>query len=149
EVEIAVEPGSDRVMSHGHGGAARRFSPGTALVCILGAAVLSYNFGSRLLISNDDTRFPLLARDALANGHWLVPAMPDGRPHIVKPPLAAWLIALASWPGGHVSVRTAVLPSLLAAIGVVLLTYWLGRRLFGTSAGAAAGLSVATMVGMY
>lgn len=135
--------------SNGHGAAKRLVSPSAALVGVLGAAVLTYNFGARLLITNDDTRFPVLARDALANGHWLIPAMPDGRPHIVKPPLAAWLIALASWPEGHVSIRSAVLPSLLAAIGVVLLTYWLGRRLFGASAGAAAGLMVATMVGMY
>ena len=145
----AARLGSDRTPSNGHRGATGRFSPGAALVGVLGAAVLTYNFGSRLLITNDDTRFPVLARDALANGHWLIPAMPDGRPHIVKPPLAAWLIALASWPQGHVSVRTALLPSLLAAIGVVLLTYWLGRRLFGASAGVAAGLIVATMVGMY
>src|SRR5262249_60778474 len=92
---------------------------------------------------------PLRARTAPPKGPGLAPAMPDGRPHIVKPPLAAWLIALASWSEGHVSARTAVLPSLLAAIGVVLLTYWLGRRLFGASAGVAAGLTVATMVGIY
>jgi len=149
EARSAVEFGNDRVLSHRQGGATRRFSASAALVGVLGAAALSYNFGSRLLITNDDARFPVLARDALANGHWLLPAMPDGRPHIVKPPLAAWLIALTSWPEGHVSVRTAVLPSLLAAIGVVLLTYWLGRKLFSASAGVAAGLTVATMVGMY
>jgi hypothetical protein len=130
-------------------GTVRRFLPGAALVGGLGTAVLAYDFGSRLLITNDDTRFPILARDALANGHWLVPALPDGRPHIVKPPLAAWLITLASWPSGHVSVRTAVLPSLLAAIGIVLLTYGLGRRLFGRDAGVVAGLIAATTVGMY
>ena len=144
-----MELGREHMLSNGHGGPQRRFSPGAALVGVLGAAVLTYNFGSRLLITNDDTRFPVLARDALTNGHWLIPAMPDGRPHIVKPPLAAWLIALASWPEGHVSARAAVLPSLFAAIGVVLLTYWLARRLFGPSAGAVAGLTVATMVGMY
>jgi 4-amino-4-deoxy-L-arabinose transferase-like glycosyltransferase len=127
----------------------RRFPPRAALVGALGAAVLTFNFGSRLLLTNDDTRFPVLARDALVNGHWLVPALPDGTLHLVKPPLAAWLIALASWPTGHVSVRTAVLPSLLAAIGVVLLTYWLGRRLFDAAAGVVAGMIVATMVGMY
>ena len=139
----------DRARSTSHHRVPRRFLPGAALVGALGTTVLAYNFGSRLLITNDDTRFPVLARDALANGHWLVPALPDGRPHIVKPPLAAWLIALASWPSGHVSVRTAVLPSLLAAIGIVLLTYWLGRWLFGWDAGVVAGLIVATMVGMY
>jgi 4-amino-4-deoxy-L-arabinose transferase-like glycosyltransferase len=149
EASVAIAPGSDRMLSNRHGGAMRRFSWDAALVGVLSAAVLIYNFGSRLLITNDDARFPVLARDAIVNGHWLVPALPDGRPHIVKPPLAAWLIALASWPEGHVSVRTAVLPSLLAAIGVVLLTYWLGRRLFGASAGVVAGLTVTTMLGMY
>ncbi|HEV2057558.1 MAG TPA: glycosyltransferase family 39 protein [Methylomirabilota bacterium] len=120
-----------------------------ALVAVVGAVVLSFNFGSRLLLTNDDTRFPVMARDVLVNGHWLVPALPDGTPHLAKPPLVAWLIALASWLAGSVSVRTAVLPSLLEAIGVVLLTYWLGRRLFDRDAGVVAGLTVATSVGVY
>ena len=111
--------------------------------------MLSFNFGSRLLLTNDDTRFPVMARDVLVNGHWLVPALPDGTPHLAKPPLVVWLIALASWPAGSVSVRTAVLPSLLAALGVVLLTYWLGRRLFDPDAGVVAGLTVGTTVGIY
>jgi 4-amino-4-deoxy-L-arabinose transferase-like glycosyltransferase len=120
-----------------------------ALVAVVGAAALSFNFGSRQLITNDDTRFPVMARDVLVNGHWLVPGLPDGTPHLAKPPLVVWLIALASWPAGSVSVRTAVLPSLLAAIGVVLLTYSLGRRLFDRDAGVVAGLTVATSVGVY
>jgi 4-amino-4-deoxy-L-arabinose transferase-like glycosyltransferase len=120
-----------------------------ALVAVVGAMVLSFNFGSRLLLTNDDTRFPDMARDVLVNGHWLVPALPDGTPHLAKPPLVVWLIALFSWPAGSVSVRTAVLPSLLEAIGVVLLTYWLGRRLFNRDAGVVAGLTVATSVGVY
>ena len=126
-----------------------RVSGRFALVAVVGAAVLSFNFGSRLLLTNDDTRFPLMARDVLVNGHWLLPALPDGTPHLVKPPLVVWLITLASLPAGAVSVRTAVLPSLLEAIGVVLLTYWLGRRLFGPDAGVVAALTVATTVGVY
>src|SRR6266478_6536644 len=100
----------------------RKLSGRFMLVAVVSAAVLSFNFGSRLLLTNDDTRFPVMARDVLVNGHWLVPALPDGTPHLVKPPLVVWLIALTSWPVGSVSVRTAVLPSLLAAIGVALLT---------------------------
>jgi 4-amino-4-deoxy-L-arabinose transferase-like glycosyltransferase len=130
-------------------GRARGVSWHFVLVAVLGAAVLSFNFGSRLLITNDDTRFPVMARDVLENGHWLVPALPDGTPHLAKPPLVVWLIALASWPAGSVSVRTAVLPSLLAAIGVVLLAYWLGRRLFDPDAGVVAGLATATSFGVY
>ena len=127
----------------------RRLSGRFALVAFVGAAVLSFGFESRLLLTNDDTRFPVMAEDVLANGHWLVPALPDGTPHLAKPPLVVWLIALASWPAGSVGVRTAVLPSLLAAIGVVLLTYWLGRRLFDPDAGVVAGLTVATTVGVH
>jgi len=123
----------------------RRF----ALVAVVGALVLSFDFGSRLLLTNDDTRFPVLARDVLVKGHWLLPALPNGMSHLVKPPLAVWLIAITSWPSGSVSVRTAVLPSLLAAIGVVLLTYWLGRQLFGPDPGVVGGLTVATTVGIY
>ena len=116
------------------------------VVCL---GVLGFNFGSRLLPTNDDTRCPVLARDVLLNGHWLVPALPDGTPHIMKPPLVLWLIALASWPAHAVTVRTAILPSLLVAIGVVLLTYWLGRRLFDADTGVVTALIVATTLGLY
>ena len=81
-----------------------------ALVAVVGALVLSFNVGSRLLLTNDDTRFPVLARDVLTKEHWLLPALPDGAFHLVKPPLQVWLIAIASWSAGSVSVRTAVLP---------------------------------------
>ncbi len=126
-----------------------RFSWRFALVAVVAVAALGFNFGSRLLLTNDDTRFPVMARDVLNNGHWLVPALPDGTPHLMKPPLVVWLIALASWPARLVTVRTAVLPSLLEAIGVVLLTYWIGRRLFGPDAGVVAALAVVTTVGVY
>src|SRR5215510_3598415 len=127
----------------------RRVSTRFAFVAVVATAVLSFNFGSRLLLTNDDTRFPVMARDVLINGHWLLPALPDGTPHLMKPPLDVWLIALASWPAGAISVRTAVLPSLLEAIGVALLTYWLGRRLFGEDPAVVAALIVVTTVGVY
>ena len=119
------------------------------LVPVLGAAVLGFDFGVRLLLTNDDTRFPVLARDALKHGHWLVQSFPDGTLYLNKPPLAVWLIALSSWPAGAVDVRSAVLPSVLEAFAVVLLTFWIGRRLFELDAGVVAGLSVVTMVGVH
>jgi 4-amino-4-deoxy-L-arabinose transferase-like glycosyltransferase len=127
----------------------RRLSWRFALVAGVATLLLSFNFGSRGLLTNDDARFPVLARDVLVNGHWLLPALPDGVPHLMKPPLVVWLIALASRPVGAVSVRTAVLPSLLEAIGVALITYWLGRRLFDPDVGVVASLIVATTVGIY
>ncbi len=120
-----------------------------ALLVLVSVVILSFNFGSRLLYTQDETRFPVMARDVLANGHWLLPALPDGRPHLQKPPLVVWLIALASWPQGSVSVRTATLPSLLEAIGVVLVTYWIGRRLFDPDVGLVASLVAVTTLGVF
>ena len=120
-----------------------------ALLLGLSIIILGFNFNSRQLLTNDDTRFPVMARDVLAHGHWLLPALPDGRPHLAKPPLVVWLMSLASWPGGAVSARTALLPSLLEAVGVVLLTYWIGRRLFDAEAGVVAALIALTTVGVF
>ena len=121
------------------------------LALLLGVFILllSFNFSSRQLLTNDDTRFPVMARDVLTNGHWLVPALQDGRPHLAKPPLVVWLMTLASWPAGAVSAKTAILPSLLEALGVVLVTCWIGRRLFDAAAGMVAGLIAVTTVGVF
>ena len=98
-----------------------------ALLLAASAALLFFDFGRRVLATNDETRFPMLARDILARGDWLLPRL-NGAPYLNKPPLYAWLIALGSRPGGAVTQATAAVPSLLAAVGVVLVTAWLGRR---------------------
>jgi 4-amino-4-deoxy-L-arabinose transferase-like glycosyltransferase len=66
-----------------------------------------------------------------------------------KPPLHAWLIAIAAWPTGLVSPRAAQLPSLLAALGLVAVTCWIGARLFGSAVGVGAGLIVVTTAGVF
>ena len=58
-------------------------------------------------------------------------------------------MTLASWPAGAVSAKTAILPSLLEALGVVLVTCWIGRRLFDAAAGMVAGLIAVTTVGVF
>jgi 4-amino-4-deoxy-L-arabinose transferase-like glycosyltransferase len=118
------------------------------LVLAASLSLLFFDFGRRFLATNDETRFPLLARDILAHGHWLLPQL-DGVPHLNKPPLYAWLIALASWPTGAVTQRNAALVSLLAALAVVLGTYWIARRLFGRGVAATAGLIVVTTAGVF
>ena len=65
-----------------------------------------------MFTTNDEARFPLLARDILTHGHWILPRLNDV-PHLDKPPLLAWLIALASWPGAAVTQASAALPSLV------------------------------------
>ncbi len=118
------------------------------LVVPASVVLLSFDFGSRILATNDETRFPLLARDILAHANWLLPRL-NGSPHLNKPPLYAWLIALASWPTGSVTQWTATLPSLLAALGVVLGTYWIAQRLFDAGVAVVAGLIVVTTYGVF
>jgi 4-amino-4-deoxy-L-arabinose transferase-like glycosyltransferase len=114
----------------------------------LSAALLFSDFGAHVLSTNDETRFPLMARDILARGHWLLPEI-NGAPMLNKPPLHAWLIALAAWPTGAVTQRTAALPSLLAALALVAGTYWVGRRVFDAQVGLIAGLMAVTTAGVF
>ncbi len=85
-----------------------------AILIAVSAVLLFFDFGARVYTTNDETRFPLMARDILRHGHWLQPEI-NGTPMLNKPPLHAWLIAIAAWPVGAVTPRTAQLPSLLAA----------------------------------
>src|SRR2546428_2548600 len=114
-----------------------------AVVLAVSAALLGFDLGARVLATNDEARFPMMARDILSNGHWLLPEI-SGVPMLNKPPLHAWLIALGAWPTGAVSQRTAALPSFLGALGLIALTYWLAHRPFGAPAGLPARVVVAT-----
>ena len=114
----------------------------------LSAALLFFDFGAHVLSTNDETRFPLMARDILARGHWLLPEV-NGAPMLNKPPLHAWLIALAAWPTGAVTQRTAALPSLLAALALVAGTCWIGRCAFDARVGFTAGLIAVTTAGVF
>src|SRR5262249_37621641 len=100
--------------------------PAGALVLGATAVVLLFfDFGTRVLATNDETRFPMLARNILRTGHWIVLSLGD-RPHLNKPPLFAWLIALGAWPMGSVTQANALWPSLLSALGVMAVTVWIG-----------------------
>jgi 4-amino-4-deoxy-L-arabinose transferase-like glycosyltransferase len=121
---------------------------GFVVLMALGAALLFFDFGAHVLSTNDETRFPLMARDILARGHWLLPEI-NGAPMLNKPPLHAWLIALAAWPTGSVTQRTAALPSLLSGLALVAGTYWVGRCAFDAQVGFAAGLIAVTMAGVF
>ena len=114
----------------------------------LSATLLLFDFGTPVFVTNDETRFPVMARDILARGHWLRPEI-DGSPMLNKPPLHAWMIAIAAWPTGTVTQRTAAVPALVAALGVIAGTYWIGRHIFNAGVGITAGLIAVTMAGIF
>jgi 4-amino-4-deoxy-L-arabinose transferase-like glycosyltransferase len=117
-------------------------------VAVLAALVAAIDLGRRILATNDEARFALLAQDMLSRGAWLFPQLNDIGYHS-KPLLQAWLIALSSVPVGHVTQFTAVLPSALAGVGTVLLVYAIGRAMFGPEAGRFAALAALTTQGWF
>src|SRR5437899_11275376 len=93
----------------------------------------------------DEGFYASIALGMLKSGDWLVPRL-NGLPCVEKPPLYFWLTALTFWAVGPSEWATR-LWSALAALGTVLLTWRIGRRLYGSGAGLLAGLVIATVVG--
>ena len=108
-----------------------------ALAAFACAALLLF-LGSRGLNEPDEGRYAEIAREMVVSGDWLVPTL-NGIPHFQKPPMLYWATA-ASIRAFGVNEWAARLPSALAALGVVALTYWMGALLFTKRTGVAAAL---------
>ncbi len=75
----------------------------------------------------DDALYAHIAKGIALTGDWLTPSS-NGHPAFEHPPLYVWLEAALFRMFGFADV-VAKLPSALAAIGCVLLVYWLARRM--------------------
>jgi len=92
----------------------------------------------------DEPRFVLIARDMVLHGDWLFPRV-GGDLYHDKPPLFFWLLATGYWITG--SIRASFLiPSFLAACGILALVYDLVRRLAGREAALAGAMLLACTV---
>ena len=97
-------------------------------------------------LHGDPVRYAAVAKNILATGDWLT--MHDG-PDLVyanKPPLMFWLVAVGFRLFG-VSTYTAKLWSCMFGVGMCLMTYLIGKRLFGGRAGMLAGCMIAVFPG--
>jgi 4-amino-4-deoxy-L-arabinose transferase-like glycosyltransferase len=121
---------------------------GAAVVALMAALLMLPPVGHRLVVTGDEARFVLLARDMLQRGTWFDARVREQR-YRNKPPLYPWSIKVLSMPSGQVTEGTASLPIALAAVGAVFFTALLGQRLFGHRAGLWAGLILATSYGFY
>jgi 4-amino-4-deoxy-L-arabinose transferase-like glycosyltransferase len=102
----------------------------------LGLLFMATGLGLRDPWPPDEPRFALVAQDMLRTGDWLIPRV-GGDLYADKPPLFFWLIAAATSLTGSLRVGF-LLPSLLAGLGTLLLTYDLVRRVRGREIGLAA-----------
>ncbi len=110
-----------------------------SILLLAGAIILFINIGGWDLWNPDEPRYAQVAREMMQTGNYLVPHI-NSEIYPDKPPLFFWLIALASKPFGDVTAASARIPSAIACLGVILLTYLFGRILYNQTVGFLAGL---------
>src|SRR6266542_1755701 len=99
--------------------------------CVLLPAVLAFSgLGARPLISPAEARYALVAREMLESGDWIQPHLNHAR-YYEKPPLTYWSVAASYRLFGFTEFASR-LPSALAYIGTVLVTFLLARELVGS-----------------
>ena len=107
------------------------------LVPALAIAALYLAFlGRHGLHESDEGRYAEIGREMKDSGDLLIPSL-NGIPHFQKPPVIYWSTAASLAVLGENEVAARMV-SLLAALGVLALTYWIGRWWFDGTTGLAA-----------
>ena len=114
-----------------------------AIFLLIGGAIFLSNLGGRDLWDPDETRYAVVAREMRETGNWILPHL-NGAIYTEKPPLFFWLINLSAFFLGEDSELANRLPSALAGLLTVLLTYLFGAKLFNIKVGFIAGFVLAT-----
>lgn len=129
--------------------AVRRWQFAVSLAgCVLLAAVLAFSdLGARPLISPAEARYALVAREMLESGDWIQPHFNHVR-YYEKPPLSYWSVATSYRLFGFTEFASR-LPSALAYIGTVLVTFLLAFELVGSGTAPLAALIYATSLGPF
>ncbi|RLD99312.1 MAG: hypothetical protein DRI92_02495 [Aquificota bacterium] len=96
------------------------------VLVVISVGIIAPNLGQVSFWDPDEARYAECARNAIKHGHWIIPYY-NGHPRIVKPPLMVWLVSISSLVvgKGEVSELTSRLPSLLAGVGTVVVTFLL------------------------
>lgn len=91
----------------------------------------------------DEPRYAQVAKEMVERGDWILMHV-NGNTYVDKPPLFFWLIALSSslWQG--FTSFSARFPSGLFSTLTVLLTFFLGKKLYGSRTGFLSALILAT-----
>ncbi len=115
-----------------------------ALIAISGLIFFAF-LGARDLWDIDEGMHAAIAQTMVLSGDWVTP-MFNGEAFLDKPALFNWLNALSFLIFGF-SEFAARVPAALAGLGCVMLTWQLGRKMYGESVGFLAGLVLATSLG--
>ncbi|WP_114240211.1 glycosyltransferase family 39 protein [Dyella sp. C9] len=103
------------------------------LLLLIALVVIGAGMGLRDPWPSDEPRFALAAKQMVESGDWLFPHR-GSELYSDKPPMLFWLEAASYSVVGNWRIAF-LLPSLLAALGTLLLVYDLGRRLWSRQVG--------------
>jgi 4-amino-4-deoxy-L-arabinose transferase-like glycosyltransferase len=112
------------------------------LLVVLAGCLFFAGLGSLPLLEPDEGRNAEVAREMLASGDWITPHY-DGLPYLDKPAVFFCLVA-SSFKLSGLHEWSARAPSALMGLCLLLLSWFLARRMFGDSTALRAGVVIAT-----
>jgi 4-amino-4-deoxy-L-arabinose transferase-like glycosyltransferase len=120
--------------------------PWSQVVLLLGFCFIIYfvNLGQWDLWSPDEPRYADVSREMVNRGDWIL-MHHNGRLYTDKPPLFFWAIAFSSFLWRGFSPFSVRFPSALFGTLTVLLTFFIGKKLYSSRAGFLSGLVLATV----
>ncbi len=101
------------------------------------------NLGQWDLWNPDEPRYAQVGREIVNGGDWILMHF-NGKTYSDKPPLFFWLIAFSSYLWQGFTSFSARFPSALFGTLTVLLTFFLGKKLYTPRVGFLSGLILAT-----
>jgi 4-amino-4-deoxy-L-arabinose transferase-like glycosyltransferase len=112
------------------------------VLCVLCLVVFFFQLGSHPLWDVDEGMHASTSKDMVLSGDWVTTRV-NGKNFYDKTVLFNWFAALSFLVFGFTEFA-ARMPAALLGLGTVLVTYLLGRRLFGPRAGLLGGVVLAT-----
>ncbi len=117
------------------------------LACLVIVLLYASFLGRHGVLQQTEARYAEVAREMKVSRDFLLPTL-NGVPHVQKPPVTYWLTAGSMMLFGENEIA-ARLPPLLAGIGVLILTAWIGTMWFDRRIGLLALFLLAGSVEFY
>ncbi len=121
--------------------------PRAQFALLLGLCLIIYfvNLGQWDLWNPDEPRYAEVSREMVKGGDWILMHR-NGELYTDKPPLFFWAAAISSFLWQGFSPFAVRFPSALFGTLTVLLTFFIGKRLYSSRTGFLSGLILATSV---
>jgi 4-amino-4-deoxy-L-arabinose transferase-like glycosyltransferase len=119
--------------------------PWAQIALLVGLCFVVYfvNLGQWDLWNPDEPRYAEVSREMVKGGDWILMHR-NGAFYTDKPPLFFWAVAISSFLWQGVTPFSVRFPSALFGTLTVLLTFFIGKRLYSSRTGFLSGLILAT-----